>query len=309
MHFNNIRVQMGEGSNDEMISGESELSEWIAEEFRAWTWLLNYVDVSGNASPQTQTVKNIYNTIQGYFWDKTNDERIRSDRIKNDLMQFNGEVGPWLPVNSRKGQAVIRVREKFGDTAAIAAYSIATNSLPPAHLANEQYLRGILAFMMPAYIDNISLIKELDDGISKSKRSWAEAVRKIKGIDKDREAHWNQIKDEFLSKAEADFNDSQQKKNSVIKEKTIEMDMAIEKINRIAASYNDQMKLQAPVAYWDEKQTLHKKDAYIAGNIAIGYFVVALAIGCTSFYFVLGQFIRAVCRLCESAGIPKSAMR
>jgi len=243
-----------------------EARSWLENERNAFNWL---IDGGSAAGSQVGELRKLYVRAFSSLQEALNepDKAVRSKKF-TDQFNYHYANARLLPSDHSFARISAAIGKRDGAVAAAAAFAVLLGIITDL---NFETLKGILAATL------------WRDGIQPdSSNTVSEAIAALRtSADSDRNKQWAEH-ERLTAEAKALLSSTQETfevQRADFAEDTLKtaadfqasVDAALESIRRTESAYNEQMKLQAPVAYWNEKLRSHRAAASSSLKWLIGY--------------------------------------
>lgn len=259
-----LTIDFGKDGGQRSFSDPSELLSFISSERDEWTWLAEHVIKGGLYSEVYSEIENSINDILYYVPNATNGNSIDTGSVRSAITSL---FVNRLPIKGSKRAIVVsKIKNEHGPevaVAALAAYMKKNIGNIPA-----EYIRGAMLAMSIELGINTKAAQASSDAMSmwidrfanehgKAEKQNARIVERLDDIN----IEWAAAERKRARRLQAQcrLHSRQFRRQTVAR--AAEADAAIARIDAVKSAYEEQMRLQAPVAYWESKQQGHKEQA------------------------------------------------
>lgn len=273
-------VMIDLGRNGQTISAESweEVLTWIDKEQAYWDWLLP------NTADPSQFATNYRNQWKALRADAVN-RQARGEPVDHARHVFEPfGRGALFTHESENGALVLDIRNTVGEIEAIYACAFLAHALPLDQVRNPAGLAGVILTAMPDMRKASDLEKRLKNERANYRSSLKQAMSAVETF---RTEQGGEFQDLFRRakrlgiralKKQKDYN------KQIVLEARSEANKATASLRETENTFRAFMELQAPVEYWNDKATEHKKNRRTMAISVALYFVVLIAALSSAFY-------------------------
>jgi len=267
-----LEFTMSDGSSWR-LAGWRRVMTWLSELATFWEWMprstvADPANVRGNSPIRYQQVI-------------ADAEQLRSrGGVPRDLSTsvaqwFHGQYVPSHP-RSERGKLIAAIREEAGDEAALFAFSLMGNLVSANAASSISQLRGAMLVACPEVAKAAPKARNHNEDRRRfeamlSALEHEEDVRQL-----ERERHWNEtVKQAGGAALKWSQRRAQRYQRYLAKARRTEQ-RAVDSIKSVEIAYREHMGLKAPVEYWSDKATQHRKAEFWARIWVIAFFLITL---------------------------------
>lgn len=270
-----IALDLANNGGRFVFRSPEEIREFGASEWNAWNWLSDTIgrvpNPQGSMTELSQKWAQFANTMNNF---NTSLSQGNLDSAWSALSSYMLTIGSIPASKSSTGALVLHVRETLGDKAAVGA--LATILGTRFYGDDPELVRGVFAahetLQSTGKLARQSVQSALAAVLKRSSEQQQRAENKADALDQRVEEIEATRRRHFAKLLQA--GDRARKTFSA---QTIERVRAteaasaasIDRIEAVQATFEEHMRLKAPVTYWRGKSKVHKFNARVAGAIGI----------------------------------------
>lgn len=233
------------------------IAAWIERERKAFAWLAKGSDLGSPFQNLRDEFRNANRELSNRLseWREMPAELGRRNTLKAAFERVYAESSR-IKVSSEAAAAIaIDVNDKLGSDAACGAYAELLGV--PCNISFST-VRGIISATAIRDGINPNSARLIGDAITKANLAGLEELQR-------RDGQWTQLSDkargqieEYEQSAKALIDKTEEQATALRDRLNQDGDAAIKQIRSTEATYKEQMRLQAPVEYWEAKASVHR---------------------------------------------------